>query len=50
MVLRKITIVNSVRYVPKSEQTKKRIVDQKQKSWFTSRKTKQKTVTTKKIP
>ena len=30
MVLRKITIDNSVRYIPKSEQTKEKILNQKQ--------------------
>ena len=30
MVLRKITIDNSVRYVPKNEQTKKNILNKKQ--------------------
>ena len=37
MILRKITIDNSVRYIPKSEQTKeKQIKTKKNKSWFTS--------------
>ena len=31
MTLRKITIDNSVRYIPKSEQTKKVILNRKQK-------------------
>ena len=36
MTLRKITIDNSVRYIPKSEQTKEReIKPKKNKSWFT---------------
>ena len=36
MVFRKITIDNSVRYIPKSEQTKEReIKPKKNKSWFT---------------
>ena len=37
MVLRKITIDNSVRYVPKSDQTKeKEIKPKKNKGWFPS--------------
>ena len=30
MVLRRITVDNSVRYIPKSEQTKEEILNQKQ--------------------
>ena len=37
MTIRKITVDNSVRYIPKSEQTKEReIKPKKNKSWFSS--------------
>ena len=46
MTLRKITIDNSVRYIPKSEQTKEKEIKQKKnKIWFTSSQTKQKNIT-----
>ena len=35
MVLRKITIDKSVRYVPKSEKPKEKEIKQKNRSWFT---------------
>ena len=41
MTLRKITVDNSVRYIPKSEQTKETdIKPKKNKSWFTPSETK----------
>ena len=45
MVLRKITTDNSVRFIPKSEKTKESDNKQKNKRWFNSSKTKQKTIT-----
>ena len=50
MVLGKTTIDDSVRYVPKGEQTKeKEIKPKKSKSWFSSSQTEQKNFTKKKI-
>ena len=36
MTFKKITIDNSVRYIPESEQTKEREIKPKNESWFSS--------------